>query len=316
MTQVEKPIRMPNAADPWIIFHGGFYYYSESRCGRGLYVRRSRAIEGIVADSGIRVWNPPAGKLNSRNLWAPQLHLIDGRWYVYYTADDGRNENRRVWVLESEDPDPRGSYVCRGPLETGGWATDGTVLTGNDGRRYFIWSGLAEETGGRQNLYIALMKGPLAIWGTRALLTTPDQGWERASMPVCERPQVLRRNEDIFVAYFANGSRNPHCCLGLLRHQSGSLLDPRKWVKYGPVSTKTDEVWGMGYCSLAKFLDRNEDWIIYQCGDSAALEAPEAAVYARPFSWSSEGFPEIGGHGPGATVGTAIKRSHALSYEV
>ena len=100
-----------------MIFHGGFYYYSETRNKRHIFVRRAQTIAGIGQDPGVCVWSaPPRGK-NCNNLWAPELHLIDGRWFIYYAADDGENENHRMWVLEAESSDPRGKYRCRGPLE-------------------------------------------------------------------------------------------------------------------------------------------------------------------------------------------------------
>src|SRR5215475_2620514 len=120
-----NPILPPHSADPWMIFHGGYYYYTESRNRRDIYIRRSRTILGIGQDPGIRVWMAPAQGENSNNLWAPELHLIDGRWFIYYAADNGQNERHRMWVLEAESSDPRGKYRCRGPLETGGWAIDG-----------------------------------------------------------------------------------------------------------------------------------------------------------------------------------------------
>src|SRR5436305_3603946 len=84
-----NPILPPHSADPWMIFHGGFYYYSESRNYREIFIRRSRTIAGIGEDPGVCVWTAPQRGLNSSNLWAPELHLIDGRWFIYYAADDG-----------------------------------------------------------------------------------------------------------------------------------------------------------------------------------------------------------------------------------
>ena len=76
-----------------MIFHGGYYYYSETRDKRHIYIRRSRTIQVIGRDPGVCVWSAPAQGQNCDNLWAPELHLIDGRWFIYYAADDGQNEN-------------------------------------------------------------------------------------------------------------------------------------------------------------------------------------------------------------------------------
>ncbi|HEV2211417.1 MAG TPA: glycoside hydrolase family 43 protein [Verrucomicrobiae bacterium] len=284
----------PHSADPWMILHGGFYYYTEVRDKRRIYIRRSRDIGGIGLDPGVCVWTAPLSGGNSDNVWAPELHLIDGKWFIYYAADNGRNENHRMWVLESEGADPCGKYRCRGRLETGGWAIDGTVMTLDDGRRYFIWSGWPGRRNGQQNLYIAGMRDPMTIAGPRVLLTTPDRAWERVAMPICEGPQVLRRNGDLFIVYSASGSWTPDYCLGMLHNRSKDVLNPGSWTKHGPVFRKTEQVWGVGHCSFVKSLCQTEDWIVYHAKSSLTPGWDDRDVHAKRFIWNSDGFPEFG----------------------
>jgi GH43 family beta-xylosidase len=289
-----NPILPPHSADPWMIFHGGYYYYCESRDKRHIYIRRSRTITRIGADSGVRVWSAPAHGGNCDNLWAPELHLIDGKWFIYYAADNGANENHRMWVLEAEGADPRGKYRCRGVLQTGGWAIDGTVLTLEGGRRYFVWSGWPGEGNGQQNLYADAMLDPLTLSGSRVLIAVPDQPWERVAMPICEGPQVLRRNGDIFIVYSASGSWTPEYCLGMLHNRTQDVLDASKWTKHGPVFKKTEQVWGVGHCSFVKSLCQSEDWIIYHSKSRLRPGWEDRDVHAKRFFWSSDGFPDFG----------------------
>ncbi len=277
-----------------MILHGGWYYYSESRQKRQIFIRRSRTIAGIGQDPGVCVWTAPAGGKNSNNLWAPELHLIDGKWFIYYAADDGKNAHHRMWVLESEGSDPRGRYRCRGRLETNGWAIDGTVMGLGDGRRYFVWSGWPGRRNGQQNLYLAPMKDPVTIAEPRVLLAAPDQAWERVEMPICEGPQVLRRNGDLFIVYSASGSWTPDYCLGLLHNNTKDVLNPAAWRKHGPVFKKTNQVWGVGHCSFVKSLCQNEDWIIYHSKSSRQPGWEDRDVHAKRFSWTSDGFPDFG----------------------
>jgi len=277
-----------------MIFHGGYYYYSESRDDRRVFIRRSRTMAGIAADSGVCVWTAPVIGNNSEHIWAPELHLIDGKWFIYYAADNGRKENHRMWVLESEGSDPRGKYHCRGQLETGGWAKDGTVLTLDDGRKYFFWSGWAGRRNGQQNLYVAPMKNPVTIGGGRVLIATPDEPWERAAMPICEGPQVLKRNGDIFIVYSASASWTAEYCLGLLHNKTHKVLDPGAWVKHGPVFKKTEQVWGVGHCSFVKSLCQTEDWIVYHSKSSPKPGWEDRDVHAKRFGWTSDGFPDFG----------------------
>jgi GH43 family beta-xylosidase len=277
-----------------MIFHGGYYYYSESRNKRHIYIRRSRTIGGIGQDAGVRVWSLPARGLNSDNIWAPEVHLIDGRWFIYYAADDGDNHNHRMWVLEAEGADPRGKYRCRGPLETGGWAIDGTVMALNDGRKYFLWSGWPGKRDGQQNIYIAPMRDPATIGGPRVLIATPDQPWERVAMPICEGPQVLKRNGDIFIVYSASASWTADYCLGLLHNKTHDVLNPGCWTKHGPVFKKTSDVWGVGHCSFVKSLCQSEDWIVYHSKSSRTPGWEDRDVHAKRFTWASDGFPDFG----------------------
>src|SRR5258706_3485875 len=277
-----------------MIFHGGFYYYSEARNKRHIFVRRSRTIAGIGQDPGVCVWSAPARGKNCDNVWAPELHLIDGRWFIYYAADNGENENHRMWVLESQGPDPRGKYCCRGQLATGGWAIDGTLMTLEDGRKYFLWSGWPGKRNGQQNIYIAPMSDTATISGPRVLVAAPEQTWERVEMPICEGPQVLRRNGDIFIVYSASGSWTPGYCLGLLHNKTKDVLNPKAWVKHGPVFKKTDQVWGVGHCSFVKSLCQTEDWIIYHSKSSTRPGWEDRDVHAKRFSWASDGFPDFG----------------------
>jgi GH43 family beta-xylosidase len=293
-SKVINPVLPLHSADPWMIFHGGFYYYSESRDRRQIFIRRSRSIAGIGQDPGVSVWTAPSRGLNSDNVWAPELHLIDGKWFIYYAADDGRNENRRMWVLESHGSDPRGEYRCRGQLATGGWAIDGTVLSLDDGRKYLIWSGWPGRRDGQQKIYIAALKDAATVFGARVAIAAPDQVWERVAMPICEAPQVLKRNGDIFIVYSASASWTTDCCLGLLHNQTKDVLNPRAWIKHGPVFRKTDQVWSVGHCSFVKSLCQSEEWVIYHSKAKRRLGWDDPEVHARRFSWTSDGFPDFG----------------------
>lgn len=276
-----------------MVYHGGYYYYCEARNKRQIFIRRSLTIGGIGKDPGVCVWTAPVTGRNSDNVWAPELHLIDGRWFIYYAADNGKNQNHRMWVIECDGNDPRGKYVCRGCLNTQGWAIDGTVLS-LDGRKFFLWSGWPDRVNGQQNLYIAPMTDPATISGPRQLLTVPDQAWERVEMPICEGPQVLRRNGDIFVVYSASGSWTPDYCLGMLHNRNGDVLNPSAWEKHGPVFRKTDDVWGVGHCSFVKSLCQTEDWIVYHSKTSRAFGWEDRDVHAKQFTWDTHGFPDFG----------------------
>jgi GH43 family beta-xylosidase len=299
---INNPILPPHSADPWMIFHGGCYYYCQSANGdTGIRIRKSSTLAGIAHDEGVVVWNAPRRGQNSREVWAPEIHFIEGKFFIYYAADDGDNANHRMWVLESETDNPLGGYICRGCLETEGWAIDGTPLVAADGRMFFVWSGWPGKRNGQQNLYIAPMSNPFTVSGKRVLVCEPDQKWERIAMPICEGPQVLQNNGKIFIVYSASGSWTEDYCLGLLTNTDGDVLNPASWVKRPtPVFQKTEHVWGLGHCSFVKSPCQTQDFIVYHAKSSKKEGWADRDVHAKAFAWTAEGLPDFGVPAPRA----------------
>ena len=181
-----------NGNDPWVIFKNGYYYYCYSGKS-GVYVSRSQNLNEIAESEGVLVWSPDDPAYNSE-IWAPELHFIDGGWYIYVAADDGDNYNHRMLCLRGTDTDPLKPFVSMGVIraETDRWAIDGTVMQYKD-KLYFIWSGWDGFENVSQNLYIAEMDTPGSITGDRVMISSPEFDWEKqgGSPLINEGPTVL-----------------------------------------------------------------------------------------------------------------------------
>lgn len=278
------------AQDPQVTWHKGAYYYCESS-PTGISLRVAPDFLRLGSATPQRVWSPPRSGPASRNLWAPELHVLDGRCYIYFAADDGENAHHRMWVLVSADANPLGPYTLAGQLETQGWAIDGTVLTSSEGARYFIWSGWPGARNGQQNLYLAAMKSPTALTGPRVLIARPDQPWERHGMPICEGPQILQRDGRTFLVYSASGSWTEDYCLGLLELTGSNPLRPSAWRKRGVVFQKNEYAWGVGHCGFVQTPDGREDWLFYHAKTAHRDGWDDREVRAQHFTWTPDGRP-------------------------
>src|SRR5437762_6615306 len=193
-----------DGADPWVVRHGETHYFCNACANGAIEVWRS----DDFPNRGERktVWTPPRHGWNSHQVWAPELHHIHGRWYIYYTASNGRNANHRMGVLGATTDDPQGPYEDLGQLYTGDdiagrtnnrWAIDGTVLQLR-GQLHFIWSGW-ESDHDVQHLYIAEMSDPATISSNRVQLCPNNCfEWEHVGETRDERglhegPASLRR---------------------------------------------------------------------------------------------------------------------------
>jgi GH43 family beta-xylosidase len=194
---------LPSGADPWITYKDGYYYYTNT-LGDSLIIWKTKDIADLRNAPKKTIWVPPAGSSYSRDIWAPEIHFINNKWYMYFAADDGRNRNHRLYVLENASPDPLlGKWIFKGQLaeSSNKWAIDGSVF-GHNGHLYLIWAGWEGDENGQQNIYIARMKNPWTVEGKRVKISSPQYDWEKygdlndADNPphvdVNEGPEVLK----------------------------------------------------------------------------------------------------------------------------
>jgi GH43 family beta-xylosidase len=287
---------LDNGADPWVTAKDGTYYYTHTT-GNSIKVWKSKTLTGLSDGENKEVWFPPVSGPNTSNIWAPELHYLKGKWYIYYAADDGQNENHRMFVLESETDDPLGKYVDKGMMDTSGrWAIDGTTLQKADGSLYFIWSGWEGTENVSQHLYIAAMSNPYTISGKAVEISRPSYDWELIGNPtINEGPQVLLHGDQIFVIYSASGSWTDDYCLGMLSTKMNSdLLNPASWKKHDKaVFAKTDMVFGPGHSSFVKSPDGKEDWILYHAAKTQG-SGWSRNVRMQSFQWNQDGSPNFG----------------------
>src|SRR5687768_14596505 len=114
MRKFTNPI-VTSGADPWVTLGKEKYYYCFVRAGR-IIVTRADAIPDLAKGTAVTVWKPPEKGPHSKDVWAPELHHLGNRWYIYFAADDGENANHRMYVLESEGLDPQGKYHLKGKI--------------------------------------------------------------------------------------------------------------------------------------------------------------------------------------------------------
>lgn len=304
-----NPIRR-SGADPWILEKDGYYYFTHTT-GKNLVLYKTTKFSELATAERVVVWQPPDSTNWSKEVWAPELHFIRGKWYFYFAADNGVNENHRLYVLENKNKDPmKGEWVMKGQVTDASnkWAIDASVFKYKR-KWYMAWSGWEGDINKQQDIYIARMKDPWTIRGKRVRISSPVFDWETHGdlndplnpphVSVNEGPQWLLNNRKLFIVYSASGCWTDHYGLGLLTFTGKrNLLDSASWQKRdSPVFSTSveDSVFAPGHNSFFKSPDGKEDWILYHANPGPGMGCGQArSPRAQKFTWNADGSPNFG----------------------
>lgn len=308
ITYFTNPL-LNSGPDPWVAQDNSNYYFT-STTGEGLNVYQTAKMSLLSQATVKTAWTPPATGNYSHDIWAPELHYIQNKWYAYFAADNGNDTTHRIYVLETNDPTPyTTNWTFKGQLtpKTDRWAIDATIFQYN-GNLYALWSGWAGyNQPGNQQLYIAKMKDPYTIDGDRVLISQPDYAWEKNGSAVNEGPEILTNSSGrVFLIYSASSCFTDDYCLGMLSLKSGG--DPMKqadWSKSAnPVFTKnvSGSTFGPGHCGFFISKDGTQNWIVYHAN---SLSGEGCGNQRNPrmqkFTWNADSTPNFGNPLPSGT---------------
>lgn len=296
-------------ADPYVYRHtdGSYYFTASLPEYEGIALRKADTLAELAEAGETVIWRKHETGPMSIHVWAPELHYLFGKWYVYFAAGDkDAIWNIRPYVLECEGDNPlSGAWTELGRMQRAdedefsfeAFSLDATVFE-NKGRHYCVW---AEKTGvGRQvsNLYIAEMESAVKLKTVQVMLTTPDYDWERFGFWVNEGPAVIKRNGKIFLTYSASDT-GIHYCMGMLTADEDSdLLDPKSWCKerYPVLSTNEEKgIYGPGHNSFTVDEEGN-DVVVYHARTEKEITGNPLYVANRhamlmKLAWDREGRP-------------------------
>ena len=304
--QFTNPI-VQQRADPWVYRHTDGYYYFSATVPEydRIELRRAATIQELGTAEPTVVWRKHATGAMGAHIWAPEIHFINGKWYIYFAAGSAEAIwNIRIYVLENASANPlEGTWEEKGQLQTNweSFALDATTFEHN-GARYLVWAQKDPKICGNTNLYIAAMCNPWTISGAQVMLSKPEYPWEQILFWVNEGPAVIKKHGKIFLSYSASGT-DANYCLGLLTaSETSNLLDATSWSK-SPASvfkmSRETSQYGPGHNCFTVSPDGTEDILVYHArnyekisGDP--LNDPNRHTRAQKLNWNSDGTPNFG----------------------
>ncbi|MFB4265490.1 family 43 glycosylhydrolase [Nonomuraea sp. GTA35] len=295
-------------ADPHIFRHTDGYYYFTATVPEydRIVLRRATTIQGLATAPESVIWRRHTSGEMGAHIWAPEIHFINGKWYVYFAAGRADDVWRiRMYVLENAAANPlTGAWTERGRIATP-WDTfslDATTFVAG-GVRYLLWAQQEPGIATNSNLYIARMgANPWTITGATTRLTVPTLAWETRGYKVAEGPSVLQRNGRLFLTYSASAT-DANYCLGLLTASAtADPLQASSWTKsQSPVfaSNAATSQYGPGHNSFTTSEDGQSDILVYHdrsyrdiSGDP--LNDPNRRTRVQKVYWRADGTPDFG----------------------
>lgn len=220
-------------ADPTIIREGDTYYMAGTQ-----YTEHPGFT--VYASNGLDNWKSTSSSLpnlakgekvyGTKGFWAPQFLKYDGKWYMFYTA----NEQVAVAVADSIDGTYVGAYGAT-PIDGTEKNIDPFLFVDDDGKAYlyhvrfdhgnFLWVGEFDFNSGH------------IVDGTLQRVFRNDQAWENTgsypSDPIMEGPTVAKIDGTYYLFYSANHFMSKDYAVGYAT--ASSPLGP--WTKnpYNPI---------------------------------------------------------------------------------
>lgn len=278
-----------NTADPYVLRYDGSYYHCYAN-EKGVYITKAEKLWRLGEGETVMVYD--CTKEGALQEWfAPELHRIDGKWYIYAAPDHG-GWMHTMTALVGEGDTPMCTYQNMGAIRglEGKWTIDGTVMTYRD-ELYFIWTKCSE-------MFLSKMSDPLTLTGETITIAKPEYPFETKVGLVNEGPAVLYRPERIHIVYSANDSKCDDYCLSLLTFErGGDILNPDNWAKEDHAYfEKTNEIFGPGHCSFTTVTEdgKEVDYIVYHANLISGSGWDGRNVFIQPFTWDENDFPVFG----------------------
>jgi len=273
--------------DPGVIFYNGLYY--------AVTTTNNDKPEKypIHTSKDLQTWTFIGHVFNSSNFpqwtkgvdaefWAPEIHLINGKFNMYFTSRDKKTDLVGLGLAVSDSitgpyiPQPEAFLVVGGT-----WVLDCTVIN-NDGKLMLAWvESLKIRVRNLTDDGLAFKDNiTVPIFG-------PEGGWEGETT---EGPWYIFRNNYHYMFYSGNNFCSDGYALGVAR-SSISAAGPYEKLPY-PLLVSDAEFKGPGHGSIVRDVDGKGYVFVHHawktgaiCGDNFRL------MFSSTLRWGNDDWP-------------------------
>ncbi len=275
--------------DPCIVFNPkDGYYYGIHTADKSLRMYRSKTVADMFCRSESRIIYQASDADGTYGyLWAPEIHIIDGVWYIYTSTHEKDTKNfKHVICLRAKGEDPFMGFELAAHINPDLYAIDPTVYQNKaSGELYICFSAVLDNC---QRLCIQRLLSPTEPVGNYSVISSPTYPWELiypydlATEPINEGAYFIENDGRLFIVYSANGCWSNDYVFGILEFKGGDILSPDSWEKSPrPFMTKGNGLFGPGHATFFYSPDGKELYMCYHCLDRENPECVEIPRHAH-----------------------------------
>jgi beta-xylosidase len=270
-------------ADPFILLWDNQYY------AYGTYAEEGIAV--YVSDDLLN-WSVPDGAVDGLALkkddvwgsyyfWAPEVYHVNGKFYMYYSAEE------HICVASSDSP--LGPFVqdVQKPMIEDEKSIDNSLFIDEDGTPYLFFDRFDDGL----NICVAELEDNLTDIkaGTTYRCIHVSQPWEKIWGTVNEGSFVIKHNDTYYMTYSANSYESKLYGIGVA---TASSVDGR-WTKYAdnPVLQKPGTLVGVGHSAM--FTDKEGQFRIVFHAHNSTDEIHPRNMYISTVYFENEDGEEV-----------------------
>lgn len=208
----------PIMGDPFLHYEESektFYLYGTTGGSRFDYYVSKDLVDWSL---GGTCFQPTSSDWSQNRLWAPEMHKIGDKYYLYYSAAENSSATLHCSVAVSDSPKgPFTNNIAEGvdgskPRFDFGFASiDGSVFVDDDGKMYYYFA--KDQVDGISTIWGAELENPYTLKGPAKQLTrvgyskttgNETQPWETAQGRWNEGPYMVKHGDIYYLTYSAN----------------------------------------------------------------------------------------------------------------
>lgn len=298
-----------NTPDPCIVYCNinKCYFATHTSGGKDnaameIVLHRSEKLSDIMNAETAVVYKANPDDKTYGCLWAPELHFIDGRWYIYTSTRNSETDNmKHVICLRAKTDNPFDGFEFAAHINPNLFAIDPTIYQDKKNNKLYISYSLVVDDP-NQAVAIQELKSPTEPIGKYEIISRPQYDWERVppyhdDYTINEGSYFIEKGDRLFMVYSSNGCWSDDYVLGIMEFVGDDIMSADSWVKDSvPFMRKGNGNFGSGHAHFFHSPDNTELWMCYHClkESNPRTEPMERYCHCQKVFFDETGYPHVG----------------------